>query len=187
MLIVLEAMVRWLAPVLSFTAEEIWRFMPGQREESIFLSQWSRLPVAADKQAHPIDWARIIALRTAVARELEKLRVLGTIGAPLDAEVDLYCGPALQSMLSKLGDELRFVLITSEARVVAADVKPAEAIAAAESADNDVWIVVRPATAAKCVRCWHKRSDIGGHMDHPELCDRCAVNVSGAGEVRRFA
>jgi isoleucyl-tRNA synthetase len=187
MLIVLEAMVRWLAPVLSFTAEEIWRFMPGQREESIFLSEWSRFPVAADQQAHTIDWARIIALRTAVGRELEKLRVQGSIGAPLDAEVDLYCGPALQSMLSMLGDELRFVLITSEARVAAAGIKPADAVAAAEGEDNDAWIVVRPAAAAKCVRCWHKRSDIGAHADHPELCNRCAVNVSGAGEVRRFA
>jgi len=187
MLIVLEAMVRWLAPVLSFTAEEIWRFMPGQREESIFLSEWSRFPVAADQQAHTIDWARIIALRTAVGRELEKLRVQGSIGAPLDAEVDLYCGPALQSMLSMLGDELRFVLITSEARVAAAGIKPADAVAAAEGEDNDAWIVVQPAAAAKCVRCWHKRSDIGAHADHPELCNRCAVNVSGAGEVRRFA
>jgi isoleucyl-tRNA synthetase len=186
MLIVLEAMVRWLAPVLSFTAEEIWRFMPGQREESIFLSQWSRIPAAA-AQAEPIDWVRIITLRTAVARELEKLRVQGSIGAPLDAEVDLYCKPALQSMLATLADELRFVLITSEARVSAAGSRPADAVAAAEGDDNDAWIVVRPATAAKCVRCWHKRSDIGTHADHPELCDRCAVNVSGAGEVRRFA
>ncbi len=186
MLVVLEAMVRWLAPVLSFTAEEIWRFMPGQREESIFLSQWSRIPAAA-AQAEPIDWVRIVTLRTAVARELEKLRVQGSIGAPLDAEVDLYCKPALQSMLATLADELRFVLITSEARVSAAESRPADAVAAAEGEDNDAWIVVRPATAAKCVRCWHKRSDIGTHADHPELCDRCAVNVSGAGEVRRFA
>ena len=111
----------------------------------------------------------------------------GSIGAPLDAEVDLYCKPALQSMLATLADELRFVLITSEARVSAAESRPADAVAAAEGEDNDAWIVVRPATAAKCVRCWHKRSDIGTHADHPELCDRCAVNVSGAGEVRRFA
>jgi isoleucyl-tRNA synthetase len=187
MLIVLEAMVRWLAPVLSFTAEEIWRFMPGQREESIFLSQWSRIPVAAAAHPQPIEWARIISLRTAVARELEKLRVQGSIGAPLDAEVDLYCLPALKSMLSLLADELRFVLITSEARVSGADSKPAEAVAAAEGEDNDAWIVVRPASAAKCVRCWHKRPDIGAHADHPELCARCAANVSGAGEVRRFA
>jgi len=186
MLIVLEAMVRWLAPVLSFTAEEIWRFMPGKREESVFLGTWTRIP-SAPAASHALDWGRLIALRTAVARELEKLRIGGAIGAPLDAEVDLYCAPGLAATLSALGEELRFVLITSEARVLPAAAKPADAAAAAEGDDNEAWIVVRPSSAAKCVRCWHKRTDIGSHADHPELCGRCVLNLGSTGEVRRFA
>ncbi len=187
MAIILEAMVRWLAPVLSFTAEEIWRFMPGQRAESVFFGEWSHIPAATRAPAKQIDWARIITLRAAVARELEKLRVQSTIGAPLDAEVDLYCAPALADVLLTLGEELRFVWITSEARVFPAVKRPPEAVAAAEGDDNDAWIVARPATAGKCVRCWHKRADVGTHAGHPELCGRCVSNVDGAGEVRQFA
>ncbi len=107
-----EAMVRWLAPILSFTAEEIWRFLPGPRAESVFFTTWAELP---DTTAVPqaIDWPRVLEARAAVLRELERLRVAGQIGAPLDAEVTLYGTPEWTAALAPLADELRFVLITS--------------------------------------------------------------------------
>jgi isoleucyl-tRNA synthetase len=177
-----EAMARWLAPILSFTAEEIWRHMPGQRPESVFHSTWAMLPEPSGAGA-AVDWPAVFEARTAVLQELERLRIAGRIGAPLDAAVDLYCARRLQATLGQLGDELRFVFITSEARVHPADARPADAVAGGEG----LWIAVRPATAQKCVRCWHKRADVGTIPAHPELCGRCVSNIDGPGELRRFA
>jgi len=183
---VLEAMVRWLAPVLSFTAEEIWRVMPGTRAESVFHSTWAELP-AGEEAALAVDWAAVLEARAAVLRELERLRVAGAIGAPLDAAVDLYAAPRLRAALAPLGEELRFVLITSEARVHPAEERPADAVPAGAADVDALWIRVEPCTAPKCVRCWHRRADVGSDATHPELCGRCVVNVDGAGETRRFA
>ena len=181
-----EAMVRWLAPILSFTAEEIWRHLPGRREESVFLSTWASLPPVAAARS-TIDWPAVLEVRSAVLRELERLRVAGSIGAPLDAEVDLYADGPVHASLGALGEELRFVLITSEARVHGTSSKPPGAVAAGETGEPLAWIQVRPATAAKCARCWHKRDEVGSVAAHPELCGRCAINVDGPGETRRFA
>jgi isoleucyl-tRNA synthetase len=183
---VLEAMVRWLAPILSFTAEEIWRHMPGERAESVFFSTWVELP-GGEVAATTVDWPPVLEARAAVLRELERLRVAGEIGGPLDASVDLYAAPAVRAALAPLGEELRFVLITSEARVHPAESRPEEAVPAGTAADIGLWVRVRPAAAAKCVRCWHKREDVGSVAAHPELCVRCTVNLEGAGETRRFA
>ena len=186
MYLIIDAMVRWIAPVLSFTAEEIWKFMPGaaSRPESVLLTTWSKLPEIAEPQ---VEWAQMLELRAAVSRELEKLRVSGAIGAPLDASVTLYARDAEFESLNKLGDELRFVFITSEAGVAPASARPADAVAAGDTADNAVWISVKPVGYGKCVRCWHKRPDVGAHAAHPELCGRCVSNVAGAGEERRYA
>ncbi len=181
-----DAMTRWLAPILSFTAEEIWRYLPGTRAESVFLETWAQLPAAA-ADAAPIDWARVLEARGAVLRELERLRVAGEIGAPLDAVVDLYGTPEWRAALDPLGDELRFVLITSEARVHDASSRPAAAVAADTEGRSGLWLHVRPSQAQKCVRCWHKRDDVGQVAAHPELCGRCAVNLDGPGEARRYA
>jgi isoleucyl-tRNA synthetase len=183
---VLEAMVRWLAPILSFTAEEIWRHMPGERAESVFFSTWVELP-GGEVAATTVDWPPVLEARAAVLRELERLRVAGEIGGPLDASVDLYAAPAVRAALAPLGEELRFVLITSEARVHPAESRPEEAVPAGTAADTGLWVRVRPAAAAKCARCWHKREDVGSVAAHPELCVRCTVNLDGAGETRRFA
>jgi len=185
MRIITEAMVRWLAPVLSFTAEEIWKFMPtAQRAESVFLTTWFQLP---ETLAPSIDWSQLLELRSAVSRELEKLRVAGAIGAPLDASVTLYAAEAPYKLLSSLGDELRFVFITSEAIVRPLAEKPSDAIATNDNSNNAVWISAHPVEFAKCVRCWHKRPDVGHYAAHPELCGRCVSNVDGPGEVRRYA
>jgi isoleucyl-tRNA synthetase len=188
-----EAMVRWLAPILSFTAEEIWGQLPGSRPESVFLATWYALPPAVGPTAGgggggaAIDWAALIALRTDVARELERLRIGGEIGAPLQAELDVYCLEAQYPRLHALGDELRFLMITSQARVQRVAAAPAGAVEAALVPGGGVWISVRRTAAPKCVRCWHHREEIGQSAAHPELCSRCIGNVTGPGESRRYA
>ena len=186
---VAEAIVRWLAPILSFTAEEIWRHMPGERGESVFFETWAKLPsvgqtAGAGHDAPVIDWAKVREARAAVLRELERERVAGRIGAPLDAEVTLYGTDAWRQALAVLGEELRFVLITSAAKVEDAAVRPADAVPADAEARSGLWLVVGPSTHAKCIRCWHKRPDVGTVTAHPGLCARCADNLDGAGETR---
>jgi isoleucyl-tRNA synthetase len=178
-----EAMVRWLAPILSFTAEEIWRLLPGEREESVLHSTWARLP---EVPAGAIDWEALISVRTDVTRQLEGLREQGAIGAPLDAEVDVYCNADQYPRFAALGEELRFLFITSAARVHQASTQPEGTVAADNAAPLGVWISVRPSISTKCVRCWHHRPDVGSNAAHPELCSRCAGNLDGPGETRRF-
>ena len=186
-----EAMVRWLAPILSFTADEIWRYLPGARGESVLLETWHPLPAMyADTEGADagVDfWGDVIAVREAVGKELERLRVAGGIGSGLDAEVDLYCGRELHDRLLRLDDELRFVLITSSARVHATAAVPDEAVHFTLPSGDELWVTVAPSEHAKCVRCWHRRADVGSRADHPELCGRCVENVAGAGEQRRHA
>jgi isoleucyl-tRNA synthetase len=186
---ILEAMVRWLAPILSFTAEEIWRHMPGsQRGASIFLETWYENLAPLDESSHfdAAYWERLIALREAVGKELERLRVTGEIGSSLDAEVDLYCDDPLLTDLNRLEDELRFFLITSYARFHPLSVQPEQG-ATIQVHNQTIHMAVSASPHAKCVRCWHHREDVGQHTDHPELCGRCVENVVGAGEQRRFA
>jgi isoleucyl-tRNA synthetase len=181
---ILQALVRWLAPVLSFTAEEIWRYMPGKRGESVFLENWHVLPALPDGAVDSVFWGEVISVRQAVARELEKLRVAGSIGSGLDAEVDIYCDAPWQQRLQRLGDELRFVFITSYARVHPLSEKTADAV---ETEIRGLAVKVAPSAFAKCVRCWHHREDVGVNRDHPQICGRCVQNVTGPGETRSHA
>ncbi|MDT8386417.1 MAG: isoleucine--tRNA ligase [Thiogranum sp.] len=187
-----EALVRWLAPILSFTAEEIWRNLPGDREESVFMETWFLLPemfTTDDPKAAQFGldyWQDVLAVREAVGKELEKVRIAGAIGSSLDAEVDLYCDGNWQEKLSRLNDELRFVLITSYARVHPLSEQSGDA-ATAEIGGASIGIRITPSTHAKCVRCWHHREDVGATPEHPELCGRCVSNVEGSGEPRRYA
>ena len=178
-----DAMVRWLAPILSFTAEEVWSFMPGERSESVFLNTWHSFPAGAERES-AIDWPAFIALKADVARQLERLRTAGQIGAPLEAEVTIYAPPEQAQRFAALGDELRFLLITSQAKVVATDTPPPDSV---PSHAENVWIEVKPSTQPKCVRCWHLRPDVGSDPRHPELCARCVVNIEGPGEERKYA
>jgi len=178
-----ESMVRWLAPILSFTAEEVWGYLPGERRESVFHETWHTLPqVSSDA----IDWDALIALRSDVTRELEKLRDARLIGAPLDARVDVYCVADELPRFAALGGELRFLLITSEAQVHAATAPPAGAVPASNTGRSGVWILVRPTDDAKCARCWQRRPDVGEDSRHPTLCRRCVSNIEGPGEVRDY-
>jgi isoleucyl-tRNA synthetase len=185
-----EAMVRWLAPILSFTADEIWSFMPGKRSESVFLETWHALPVPAGGGSDAIDWNLFIQLKIAVAQELEKLRVAGEVGSSLDAEVEVFSKDEFRDKLMALGEELRFLLITSAAvvkRVSNAAGPPVGAIKVAEIAkEGGVWVRVQASSSVKCGRCWHHRPDVGSHAAHPTLCGRCVDNVDGPGESRQL-
>ena len=181
-----EAMSRWLAPILSFTADEIWQHLPGERSDSVFLKTWYQGLFALD----PDDrfdrelWNDVLDVRINVSKHLEEARKRGDIGSSLDAELDLYCEPELAAELEKLEDELRFALITSYARVCSPTHKPADA---QDTELDGLSVRVAPSSHAKCARCWHHREDVGEDAEHPELCGRCVENVTGAGETRRFA
>ena len=184
---IIEAMTRWLAPILSFTSEELWANIPGQRAESVFLTTWYELPAISDDELGTDFWQQVLQVRQVVKKQLEALRVAGEIGGSLDAEVDLYCGSEIQAQLETLGDELRFVLITSAARVHGTTVVPTEAKHQTLESNDELWIAVAASAHSKCARCWHHREDVGAHAEYLELCGRCVDNVSGDGEARQFA
>jgi isoleucyl-tRNA synthetase len=185
---VAEALVRWIAPILSFTAEEIWENMPGERAESVFLVEWFRgfspSPDGAAQALDDVYWQQVIQVRDAVNRELEAQRGRGALRGSLDADVTLYCGEDLAETLLRLGDELRFVLITSAARVAPLADAPADA---ASSELDGLALAIGPSEYEKCERCWHRRPDVGEDTAHPSLCGRCVINVDGPGEQRCFA
>jgi isoleucyl-tRNA synthetase len=178
-----EGLVRWMAPILSFTAEEIWKALPQRAQDSVQFSTWYQFPQAKSAPDTP-DWEALIQAREAVKKVLEALRAKGTIGSSLDAIVTLYCDGQLQAGLASLDDELRFALITSEAHVSPASARPTDA----EATEVDgLWIRAVASPHAKCGRCWHHRSDVGKHAAHPRLCGRCVANVEQGGETRRCA
>lgn len=181
-----EALVRWIAPILAFTAEEIWQYLPGERNESVMLNTWyeglARLPEGFALDA--AYWTRVMAVKGAVNKELEALRSAKAIGGNLQAEVTLFGDDALQADLARLGNELRFVLITSTAEVRPAGEAPEQAVA---TEVPGLKLRILKSEHAKCGRCWHHRADVGTHAAHPELCGRCVENIEGAGEVRHHA
>ena len=181
-----EALCRWIAPILSFTAEEIWENLPGEHARSVFLTQWYQgLPTAnADEAMGDTFWSEMLEVRQDVNKAMEAKRAAGELKGGLDANVVLYADGALKAQLDSLGDELRFVLITSGASV--ADVSGAPASAFAGEVTG-LKIAVDVASAEKCERCWHRREDVGSHEVHPTLCGRCVTNVDGEGETRHYA
>ena len=180
-----EAISRWIAPVLSFTAEEIWENLPGERAESVFLAEWYELP-ATDSSDVMGDafWSTCLAVRQDVNKAMEAERAAGNIRGSLDASVVLYVSDELKTSLTTLGDELRFVLITSGAELASIADAPADAMTGEV---EGLKVVVSASEAEKCERCWHRRDDVGSHAEHPTLCGRCVSNVVGDGETRHFA
>jgi isoleucyl-tRNA synthetase len=166
-----HSLLRLMAPILSFTAEEAWQVVTGKAEESVFFHTWHAFPKVPDAPALLERWRDIRAARGEVQKELEKLREAGKIGSPLAAHVEIGASGARHDALAAVGDELRFVMITSQATVR----NGAEAI------------VAMPSPHAKCERCWHYRADVGADPGHPTICGRCVSNLQGAGETRRFA
>jgi len=183
---VVEALVRWVAPILSFTAEEIFENIPGPRGDSVLLAEYyTGLETLADDAAMGRDfWEQVLEVKQAVNKCLEDARNAKTIKGSLAAEVTLYVDDALRDTLAKLGDELRFVMLTSEVRL--APLAAAEGAEATELEGLKVAVAESPNT--KCERCWHHREDVGTHPEYPDLCGRCISNLpDGPGETRQFA
>ncbi|MBB1075660.1 class I tRNA ligase family protein, partial [Rhodoferax sp. 4810] len=171
-----QAMLRWMAPFLSFTAEEAWAVLgaegktPAATQQSIFMDTYSTLAPADD--ALLAKWTRIREIRDAVNKDIELLRANGQVGSSLQAEVTLTVGADDFALLSSLGADLKFVFITSAIDLVAGD-----ALSIRSSASNGI----------KCERCWHYSDAIGSDTAHPTLCPRCSSNLFGSGETRVYA
>ena len=184
---VAEAFVRWIAPILSFTADEIWQLMPGDRESVVFTAEWYplvRLPEGATLSRQ--DWESVIQVKEAVNKVLEDERAAGRVRASLQAEVTLYATPEIADVLERLEDELRFVTITASARVERCGRD--ELVGRGVSTPlTDLRVAVKASDFNKCVRCWHHRQDVGHNHEHPELCSRCVENIEGPGETRLYA
>ena len=184
---VLEAMTRWITPIMSFTADEVWENMPGTRDElGAFTAEWyDGLFAYANDKINVSVWDLVAQVRTEVTRTLEGLRQQGKIGSSLDADVIVYADPKLAERLQVLGDELRFVMITSTAELASLDDKDDEGLITLT--DGSRFRVAAGANEfTKCVRCWHHREDVGQHAEHEELCGRCIDNIAGDGEPRAY-
>ena len=179
-----EAFVRWIAPILSFTAHEIWSFMPGDRTESVFLAEWYPLERLHEEEGiNHGDWASIVLVKEAVNKVIERERNEGVIKGSLGANVCLYAEPKIYASLAKLGNELRFVTITSKAELQ----KIADGDDISESTLSGLRVSLERSSSDKCVRCWHFIADVGSKSEHPDVCARCVDNISGHGEVRAHA
>ncbi|MFT5235544.1 MAG: isoleucyl-tRNA synthetase [Shewanella sp.] len=184
--LILEAMVRWIAPILSFTADEIWQLLPGEREKYVFTQEWFQglKSVTTENDLSDEYWSQLLAVRAEVNKVIEQARREKHIGGSLEAEITLYADEALSSVLATLGDELRFVLLTSKTQIVELSAAPADAIVTELSS---LKLGLHKAETEKCERCWHHRADVGQIATHPTLCTRCVTNIEGDGEVRQFA
>ncbi|WP_339387122.1 isoleucine--tRNA ligase [Vibrio caribbeanicus] len=183
---IVEALVRWMAPIMSFTADEIWNEMPGERDKFVFTGEWfdGLFGLAEGEELNNTFWSDIQSVRSAVNKLLEDARKDKTIGSALQAEVTLYAEDALVQKLLKLEDELRFVLLTSAASVKAIG----EKTETAQQTDIEgLFVEVSPVGGEKCDRCWHHTSDVGTIDGHEKICGRCVSNVEGEGETRKFA
>jgi len=176
--------VRWIAPILSFTAHEIWGYMPGDRSSSVFVAEWYPLQRLGDNEViSKQDWAVILQAKEAINKVIEDQRNLGNVKGSLEADIQLYADSELSQSLAKLGDELRFVTITSKASL--SDL--GDSNGAEDSAMEGLKVSLQRSAAKKCVRCWHFIDDVGTNAEHPDVCGRCISNISGQAEERRYA
>lgn len=183
---IVHAFVRWIAPVLSFTADEIWGYIPGVKSDSVLLNQWYQDLAVLDEEAvmNAAFWDKVRAVRDAVNKEIEAQRNNGKVGSALEAEVTLYCGTSVKPLLDALQNELRFILITSAATVMADSNAPLDAVV---TEVPGLSLQVRATQNAKCERCWHRTSDVNTNAEYPGICGRCVENIAGGGEVRQYA
>ncbi|NNE63963.1 MAG: isoleucine--tRNA ligase, partial [Gammaproteobacteria bacterium] len=184
---VIEAMTRWIAPVLSFTADEVWENLPGEHEAlGAFTAEWyDGLFAYQNTEINYEVWESLEQVRTEVTRALEGLRKSGKIGAGLDAEVTIYADQKLLDQFNAISEELRFVLITSEVKI--ALLQDTDSEQAIKLVNGTIAIEASASEHAKCVRCWHHRAEVGQNDSHPELCGRCIENIDGDGETRLYA
>ncbi|MGP2835985.1 isoleucine--tRNA ligase [Serratia nevei] len=184
---IVEALVRWMAPIMSFTADEIWGFMPGKRAQYVFTEEWydGLFGLAEGEPMNDAFWAELLKVRGEVNKVLEQARADKRLGGSLEAAVTLYADSELAARLNSLQDELRFVLLTSAASV--APLADAPADAQASELLKGLKIAFSTAPGEKCPRCWHYTTDIGLVAEHADICGRCVSNVAGDGEKRNFA
>ncbi len=198
-----QALIRWITPILSFTAQEAWEVLHGTDKNSenvdsyVFTQAWYEFPALELSIISIEDWHNIMRAKDMVNKNIETARGNKIINTNLSADATLYADGAMYDSLAKLGEELRFVLITSSADLQLMSAAPAKANVATDNDDNtvndsnesaaDLIVVITAAEGTKCVRCWHIRDDIGVDNAHPELCARCVTNVAGSGEVRHYA
>lgn len=170
-----EAFTRWIAPILTFTSDELWGYLPGERSGHVLFATWydGLAPLPADAELGAADFDQLLALREQVAKVLEPMRANGAIGAALEAEITIATSEEQAVRWQPLADELRFLLISGDVQV-----RPATT--------DEVFVSAQPTDKTKCVRCWQFRGDVGTAQAHPELCARCADNLDGAGEDRRW-
>jgi isoleucyl-tRNA synthetase len=169
-------LLKWLAPFLSFTAEEAWQSFPhgpGNKAESIFMEEFASFPEIANANELLDKWSRIREIRSEVTKAIEVEREAGNVGSSLQAELTIKVSDVDFAILHSLEDDLRFVTITSSANI--------------ELSNAGLEVLVRGSQYKKCGRCWHHTNDVGANADHPELCGRCISNLFGAGDHRLFA
>jgi isoleucyl-tRNA synthetase len=164
-----------MAPILSFTANEVWLALGLDPEQTVFEDYWYDLPAHGLSAERLAAWQAIIVARGLAAKEIEVLRAAGQVGSSLQAELDFYASETSFQALNSLGDDLRFVMITSSARVYKAVDSSQEKISVTASAHK------------KCERCWHYRADVGVDPAHGQICGRCLSNLFGQGEPRKHA
>ena len=177
-----QALVRLMAPVLSFTAHEVWETLNGS-ESTVFEQTWYQHPLPDDADKLRARWQKLRGLRGDVLKLLEELRAGGKIGSSLAGEVDLYASGENYAFLQSFADDLRFAFITSRATLHDGE----DQNAALPSSLAGVGIKVSPTSQRKCERCWHYRSDVGADPAHADICGRCVANLHGSGEPRVYA
>ena len=178
-----EAMTRWIMPILSFTADEIWSALPSKPAGTVFAASWYELP-SAENALGDAYWREVLKVKASVNKVLETKRKELGVGQSLACNITLFCERDLFDALSRIGEELRFALIVSKAQL-----KPlADSAEEGEATDMpELRVLVEKATAPKCERCWHFRDDVGADTAHPTICTRCVTNIDGKGEDRCYA
>ena len=180
-----QMLVRWLAPIMSYTADEIWKHIPGDKKISVFLEDWYENEIGdADSELRNVRWETIISVRDEVNKQLEILRNNRTIGSSLDAEINIYCSKDLFDELNFVKDELKFVLISSSAKIYPLDKRSNEAL---ETGIPDLFIHAKKSEHEKCVRCWHRHESVGVNGSYETLCSHCVINITKNGETRLYA
>ncbi len=184
--LIAETLIRWIGPILSFTAQEAWQAMPGERDEFVFTAEWFEGLKELDDKSPFNDalWQKVKDVRDEANRAIEEARKAGLIGGSLEAEVVIYAGDDLLNTLKALKDELKFVLITSKVTLKDLAMAPDDAFC---TENGTLKFVVSKASSQKCGRCWHFEDGVGENSEHPDLCPRCLENILGSGEKRFFA
>ncbi len=204
-----EAFVRWIAPILSFTADEMWQHLPGEREENVLFATWYEglAPLPTDFVLNEERWNTLFKIRNTAMQLMELMRANKLIGASLDARVEVFVNKTVLEAFASVESEIRFLSITSDFAFRDESLAPsAGGLLTVNGVDVQVddlanpriyqksvpdildhlWVVVSVAESPKCIRCWHHREDVGSHPDHPEICGRCVSNVEGPGEERKW-